>query len=57
MLLLTYHYQSKTFQKKKQVNKLFLKPKPEIEVGIDGEYKVETIRNSAVYANKVAKKQ
>lgn len=42
------------YHKKKQVNKL-LEPKSELDIDKDKEYKIEIIKNSAVYATKVAK--
>lgn len=38
--------------KKKQVNKLFLQPKPDLEVGGDKKYKMEGIQKNVANTNK-----
>ena len=36
--------------KKGRINELFLEPEPEFDAGDDKKYKVETIKDNAVYA-------
>ena len=37
--------------KKRWIKELFLKPEPEFNAGNDKKYKIEAIKNIAIYAN------
>ena len=41
--------------KKRRINELFLKPKPEFDIGDNKKYKVETIKDSAIYVKEIEK--
>ena len=40
---------------KKRINKLFLEPEPEFDAGNNKKYKVEAIKDSAIYAKEAKK--
>ena len=41
--------------KKRQINELFLEPKPEFDIGNNKKYKVKAIKDSVVYIKKTKK--